>query len=108
MEINLATLVAALLLFCGRIEVSVECKHCHIRPIAVLLTCDTVRGAVDGISAAISNEGQLYTWGDGAAGALGYPDAIRQLIPRPVMGALQDKVIVQVGSVPNAKQLWYA
>ena len=32
----------------------------------------------------MTEEGSLYTWGDGAAQNLGYADALRQVIPRRV------------------------
>ncbi|BDA49523.1 probable E3 ubiquitin-protein ligase HERC2 at N-terminal half [Coccomyxa sp. Obi] len=56
--------------------------------------------AGDGCTAAVSEEGALYTWGDGAAGDLGYCDALRQFIPRRVEGALLDHIITQVSCGP--------
>eukprot|EP00884_Botryococcus_braunii_P011885 jgi/Botrbrau1/20698/Bobra.0058s0027.1 len=52
----------------------------------------------DGVMAAITVDGRLLTWGDGAVGSLGYP-ALRQAIPRKV-DALGDLVIVQVSCGP--------
>lgn len=52
--------------------------------------------SADGCTAAVSEEGALYTWGDGAAGNLGYCDVLRQFIPRRVEGALLDHNITQV------------
>ncbi|CAL8464600.1 g4135 [Coccomyxa elongata] len=56
--------------------------------------------AGDGCTAAVSEEGALYTWGDGAAGNLGYCDVMRQFIPRRVEGALLDHIITQVSCGP--------
>jgi hypothetical protein len=52
--------------------------------------------SADVCTAAVSEEGFLYTWGDGSAGNLGYSDALRQFIPRRVKGTLLDHVIIQV------------
>ena len=52
--------------------------------------------SADGCTAAVSEDGALYTWGDGAAGNLGYCNALRQFIPRRVEGALPDHIITQV------------
>lgn len=58
------------------------------------LTCCC--SVADKCTAAISEDGALYTWGDGAAGNLGYGDAVRQSIPRHVESGLRDHSIVQV------------
>ena len=51
--------------------------------------------SADGCTAAITCEGALFTWGDGAPGNLGHPGALRQFIPGRVEGALLRHVIVQ-------------
>lgn len=38
----------------------------------------------DHCTAAVTCDGGLYTWGDGAAQNLGYADTLRQVIPRRV------------------------
>ena len=38
----------------------------------------------DHCTAAVTCDGSLYTWGDGAAQNLGYADTLRQVIPRRV------------------------
>lgn len=50
----------------------------------------------DGCTAAITHEGELYTWGDGAGGNLGYGNTLRQFIPRQVEKGLGDFSITQV------------
>lgn len=50
----------------------------------------------DGCTAAITHDGELYTWGDGAGGNLGYGNTLRQFIPRQVEKGLGDFSIVQV------------
>jgi alpha-tubulin suppressor-like RCC1 family protein len=49
----------------------------------------------DNCTAAISEDGALYTWGDGSAGNLGYGDTVRQSIPRRVEARLLEHFIVQ-------------
>jgi alpha-tubulin suppressor-like RCC1 family protein len=51
----------------------------------------------DGCTAAITHDGELYTWGDGAGGNLGYGNTLRQFIPRQVEKGLGDYNIIQVG-----------
>ncbi len=41
-------------------------------------------------------DGALFTWGDGASGALGYEHPSRQYIPRQVGGALHLEAVTQV------------
>lgn len=50
----------------------------------------------DGCTAAITHDGELYTWGDGAGGNLGYGNTLRQFIPRQVEKGLGDFNITQV------------
>ncbi|KAL3134847.1 hypothetical protein ABBQ32_007815 [Trebouxia sp. C0010 RCD-2024] len=50
----------------------------------------------DGCTAAITHDGELYTWGDGAGGCLGYGNTLRQFIPRQVEKGLGDFSITQV------------
>lgn len=50
----------------------------------------------DGCTAAITQDGELYTWGDGAGGNLGYGNTLRQFIPRQVEKGLGDFNITQV------------
>ena len=46
----------------------------------------------------MTSEGNLYTWGDGAAQNLGYGDTLRQVIPRRVdFGSAQH--VLQVCSI---------
>ena len=58
--------------------------------------------AADYCTAAVSEEGSLYTWGDGAAQNLGYADALRQVIPRRVdFGSVQRVLQVRLRSCHN-------
>ncbi|DBA89976.1 TPA: hypothetical protein ACH3X2_004351 [Trebouxia sp. C0005] len=54
----------------------------------------------DGCTAAITHDGELYTWGDGAGGNLGYGNTLRQFIPRQVEKGLGDYNIIQVSCGP--------
>ena len=42
----------------------------------------------DRMTAAITSDGALFTWGDGNPGNLGYAQAARQFVPRQVAGGL--------------------
>ena len=49
----------------------------------------------------MSEEGSLYTWGDGAAQNLGYADTLRQVIPRRVdFGSVQHVLQVCLSCIP--------
>lgn len=52
----------------------------------------------DACTAAITSDGALWSWGDGASGALGFAHTLRQFIPRQVDTPLRDAHVVQVGS----------
>ena len=50
----------------------------------------------DRMTAAITSDGALYTWGDGAPGNLGYAQPARQFVPRRVAGGLAGQHATQV------------
>jgi len=54
----------------------------------------------DRITAAITSDGALFTWGDGTPGNLGYAQAARQFVPRQVAGGLAGQHATQVSCGP--------
>jgi alpha-tubulin suppressor-like RCC1 family protein len=46
-------------------------------------------------SSAVTQEGFIYTWGNGEFGRLGYVDVSRQPVPRPIV-ELKDQTIVKI------------
>ncbi|KAK9794046.1 hypothetical protein WJX73_005382 [Symbiochloris irregularis] len=57
--------------------------------------------AGDACTAAITADGALWSWGDGASGALGFAHTLRQFIPRQVDAPeIRDAHIVQVACGP--------
>ena len=50
----------------------------------------------DRMTAAITSDGALFTWGDGTPGNLGYAQPARQFVPRQVGGGLAGQHVTQV------------
>ena len=52
----------------------------------------------DGHTLALTENGQIYSWGDGDYGKLGHGNTSTQKLPKRVMGPLADKVVVQISA----------
>ena len=57
----------------------------------------TSRGS-DGHSLALTEDGKVFSWGDGDYGKLGHGNAATQKSPKQIMGHLTGKVVVQISA----------
>ena len=57
----------------------------------------TSRGS-DGHTLALTEDGKVFSWGDGDYGKLGHGNAATQKSPKQIMGHLTDKVVVQISA----------
>ena len=52
----------------------------------------------DGHTLALTENGHIYSWGDGDYGKLGHGNTSTQKLPKRVMGLLADKIVVQISA----------
>ena len=70
----------------------------RILPIASSVKYLSSSRGSDGHTLALSENGQIYSWGDGDYGKLGHGNTSTQKLPKRVLGPLADKIVVQISA----------
>ncbi|CAB3370488.1 Hypothetical predicted protein [Cloeon dipterum] len=82
----------------GRLGLGDSSNHTQLKILALdsKVKCLSSSKGSDGHSIALTEDGMVYSWGDGDYGKLGHGNCATQKFPRLVTGALSGKVVVAV------------